>query len=101
MDCYSRCGSLNCLCFAMRYFMSTLVMAEEGRSCFACFVFLVSRDWCVALPRGEMGLSWVCDCGISWSYSLFLTRHWNSELYMWLRNYRLCWIEQIKAIHLM
>ena len=27
--------------------------------------FLVSRDGCVALPRGAMGLSAVCDCGIS------------------------------------
>ena len=31
--------------------------------------------WCLAmvvlaLPRGAMGLSAVCDCGISWSYSL-------------------------------
>ena len=30
----------------------------------------VSRDCFVALPRGAMGLSAVCDCGISWSYSL-------------------------------
>ena len=30
----------------------------------------MSRDGCVALPRGAMGLSAVCDCGISWSYSL-------------------------------
>ena len=29
------------------------------------FVFLVSRDGCVALPRGAMGLSAGCDCGIS------------------------------------
>ena len=27
--------------------------------------FLVSRNGCVALPRGAMGLSAVCDCGIS------------------------------------
>ena len=27
--------------------------------------FLVSRDCCKALPRGAMGLSAVCDCGIS------------------------------------
>ena len=27
--------------------------------------FLVSRDGCVALPCGAMGLSAVCDCGIS------------------------------------
>ena len=30
----------------------------------------MSRDGWVALPRGAMGLSAVCDCGISWSYSL-------------------------------
>ena len=26
--------------------------------------------WSVALPRGAVGWSEVCDCGISWSYSL-------------------------------
>ena len=31
----------------------------------AYFVFLVSRDCCVALPCGAMGLSAVGDCGIS------------------------------------
>ena len=39
--------------------------------CFAYFVFLVSRDCCLALPRGAMGLSAACDCGISRSYSPF------------------------------
>ena len=34
------------------------------------FVFLVSRDCCVALPHSDMGA--VCDCGIFLSYSLFL-----------------------------
>ena len=29
------------------------------------FVFLVFCDCCVALPRGAMGLSAVCDCGVS------------------------------------
>ena len=29
----------------------------------------MSRDGRVALPRGVMGLSAGCDCGISWSYS--------------------------------
>ena len=29
------------------------------------FVFLVSRDGCVALPPCAIGLSAVCDCGIS------------------------------------
>ena len=31
---------------------------------------MVSRDCCVALPRCAIGLSTVCDCGISLSYSL-------------------------------
>ena len=31
---------------------------------------MVSRDGCVAFPRFAMGLSAVCDCGISRSYSL-------------------------------
>ena len=38
---------------------------EERAVCLAWFVFLVSRDCCVALPRGDMGLSAVCECGIS------------------------------------
>ena len=32
----------------------------------------MSRICCVALSCVAMGLSAVCDCGISWSYSLFL-----------------------------
>ena len=31
----------------------------------ACFVCLVSRDCCVALPRGAIVLFAFCDCGIS------------------------------------
>ena len=38
---------------------------EERAGCFAYFVFLVSRDCCLALPRCAMGLSAVCDCDIS------------------------------------
>ena len=30
----------------------------------------------MALPRGAMGLSAVCDCGISWSYSQFFMSTW-------------------------
>ena len=37
---------------------------EEGAGCLAWFVFLVSHDCCVALPRGAVGWSAVCDCGI-------------------------------------
>ena len=36
----------------------------------------MSRDGCVALSCGAMGLSAVCDCGISLSYSLTIfARH--------------------------
>ena len=57
------------LCFVVRYFMSIIVL-QSFDGCFAYFVFLVSREWCVALPRGAMGLSAVCNCGISKSYSI-------------------------------
>ena len=38
---------------------------EERAGSFALFVFLMSRDWCVAVPHNATGLSAVCDCGIS------------------------------------
>ena len=44
-------------------------------------VFLVSRDGWAALPRGATGLSAVCDCGISWSYSLTILEALSSELH--------------------
>ena len=31
----------------------------------------MSRNGCMALPCGPIGLSAVCDCVTSWSYSLF------------------------------
>ena len=34
----------------------------------------MSHDCCVALPRGVMGLSAVCDCGFTLSYSLFFDK---------------------------
>ena len=37
---------------------------EERAGCLTLFVYLVSRDCCVALPYGATGLSAVCDCGI-------------------------------------
>ena len=49
--------------------MSILDVIEKD-GCFALFVFMVSRDCCVALPHDAMGLSAVCDCGITRSYSL-------------------------------
>ena len=47
---------------------------EERTGCFTKFIFMVSRACRVAFSCGAMGLSAVCDCGISWSYSLFYYR---------------------------
>ena len=41
----------------------------------------MSCDGWAALPRGAMGLSAVCDCGISWSYSLTIFAYFLSHLY--------------------
>ena len=63
-------GVYNCsmFCCTLLYVPSSfaiILMGEERVGCFAYFVFLVSRDCCVALPRSAMGSSEVCDCGIS------------------------------------
>ena len=53
-------------CCTLLYVPSSFAIILMGkRDWVAYFVFLVSRDCCVALPRGAMGLSAVCDCGIS------------------------------------
>ena len=66
-------GFCNCSIFC--YFMSILVLrsswwGKERAGCFAKFVFLVSHACFVAIPLSAMGLSAVCDCDISQSYSL-------------------------------
>ena len=63
----------NCsmFCCALLYVNSSLktltiiLMRKRELVALLKFVFLVSSDCCVALPRGAMGLSAVCDCGIS------------------------------------
>ena len=48
-------------------FAIILMGKRERAGCLTLFVFLVSFDWfcSVALPRGTVGWSAVCDCGIS------------------------------------
>ena len=63
------CGC-SVFCCAFLYVHSSVAVVLVGRGggkggCFAWFVFLVSRGGGVALPCGAMGLSAVCDCGIS------------------------------------
>ena len=63
------CESLIVLCFVVRYFMVILIFQSFGWGrerwllCLVCH--LVSRECCVALPRGVMGMSRVCNCSIS------------------------------------
>ena len=52
-------------CCALLYVHSSFAIILTGKRELAAllsFVFLVSRDCCVALPRGAMGLSAVSDC---------------------------------------
>ena len=63
-------GVCNCsmFCCTLLYVHSSfaiILMGKRKLVALLSFVFLVSRDGCVALPRGDMGLSAVCDCGIS------------------------------------
>ena len=62
--------SLFCCALLCVHSIFAIILKGKRANCFALFVFLVSRDCCVTLTRGAMGLSAVCDCGISWSYSL-------------------------------
>ena len=53
------------LCVALCPFWFCGRLGWEGRvGCIVWFVFMVSRDCCVALPHGDTGLSAVCDCRI-------------------------------------
>ena len=70
------------LCYVMHCFVSFLVFnhlyererereRERARAvCSILFAFLVSCDCYVATSHEALGLVAVCDCGISWSYSL-------------------------------
>ena len=58
------CSKFCCtLLYVHSSFAITLMVKRELVA--LLFVFLVSRDGYVALLRGAMGLSAVCDCGIS------------------------------------
>ena len=58
-------GFCNCSMFYCTLLFCNHLDGEERAGSFSLFVFLVSRDCCVALPRDAKGLSAVCDCGIS------------------------------------
>ena len=53
-------------CCTLLYVHSSFAIILVGkRKLVAWFVFLMRREGCVALTRGAMGLSVVCDRGIS------------------------------------
>ena len=54
-----------CVLLCVHSSFAIILIGEVRAGCFAKFVFLVSRNCCVALPRGATGLSAVGDCGIS------------------------------------
>ena len=57
------------LCFVVRYFVYTIFAIILMWKRELVFVFMVSREYCRALPYGALGLSAFCDCVISRSYS--------------------------------
>ena len=54
-----------CAFLCIQYLFCNHLDGEKRADFFALFVFLVSRDYFVPLPRGATGLSAFCDCGIS------------------------------------
>ena len=68
------CMVLVLLCSALSVVTSLaiILMRKKGTGYSACFVFLIScHYYCyMTLPRDSVSLSAVCDCGVSWPYSL-------------------------------
>ena len=54
-----------CTLLCVHSSFAIILMGKRELIALLKFVFLVSRGCCVALSRGTMGLSAVCDCGIS------------------------------------
>ena len=57
----NHCGILYLFYFVVPYFVSILVLGKRKLVALLCLFC----DYCVALPRGAIGLSAVCECGIS------------------------------------
>ena len=52
-------------CCALLCVHSSFAVTLMGKRELIALLFMVFLDCCVALPRGAIGLSAVCDCGIS------------------------------------
>ena len=63
---FCNCSVFCCALLCVHSSFAIILMGKRERAgCFALFVFLVSCDCCMALPRDATGLSAVCDRGIS------------------------------------
>ena len=58
------CAMFCCMLLYVHSSFAIMLMGKRELGALLSFVFLVSRDDYVALPRGAMGLAAVCDCGI-------------------------------------
>ena len=69
-------SNLPCSMFRCTLLFCNHIDGDERAGCFTLFVFLVSCAWYVALPQGAVEWYPVCDCGISWLYSLAFLYGW-------------------------
>ena len=61
---YCNCSMFGCALLCVHSSFAIISMGKKA-ACIALFVFLLSRDFCVALPNDATGFSAVCECGIS------------------------------------
>ena len=61
---FCNCSNFCCMLLYVPPSFAIILMGKRELG-FAYYVFLVSHDCCVVLPRDAMGLSAVCDCGFS------------------------------------
>ena len=71
-------GVCNCsmFCCTLLYVPSSFAIVRE------LVALLNLSSWCLVLPRCAIDLSAVCDCVISWSYSLTIFAH------LYMMNFR-------------
>ena len=62
---FCKCSMFCCGLLCAHSSFAIISMGKRDLVALLCFVILVSRDCCVALPHDAKGLSAVCDCGIS------------------------------------
>ena len=66
---FCNCSMFSCALLCVLSSFAIISIGEKRAGCFASCVFLVPHDCCVALPCDAIGLSAVCDYGISGSYA--------------------------------